>query len=338
MTNIIEDEIQRIVASRDDQQNNQQQVPPGTNEQQPQPDAQETIHIHYFPDAIVILKEEDDPQVVASTQPPVVPQQDSFRSAYAFVCVSLVLIVATIALQLYCVANPPIATVTIIPKSQTVTLNGTMQLGRVLPPLTISQSQTTKATGTGHQDAKQAQACCAASVLAKNISAFTGGQDARTYTTVTHNDIHNISTVLKTTLAASMQGALQGELSPKEQLHLLPCSPTVSRDHQIGDEAKTVTVTVSQTCSAVAYNREELQTKATTFLATQARKKSGAGYSLFGTVRVTVTDATITHTPPTSCSYRFRHKGHGCTRSLHKARRRSRAELQASQHRKRSRY
>jgi hypothetical protein len=47
--------------------------------------------------------------------------------------------------------------VTIIPKSQTVTLTGSLQLGRVLQPLTISQSQTTPTTGKGHQDAKQAQ-------------------------------------------------------------------------------------------------------------------------------------------------------------------------------------
>src|SRR5207248_10256245 len=149
--------------------------------------------------------------------------------------------------------NPPIATVTIIPKSQQVTLNGTLQLGRVLPPLTISQSQTTATTGKGHQPAERAsgyitfyngqfqsitiaagtiltgssgvqvitdqdaiipagnppcygqvsvsahviipgskgnisaydinQACCATSVLAKNINAFYGGQDERTYTT-----------------------------------------------------------------------------------------------------------------------------------------------------------
>src|SRR5262249_43387798 len=140
----------------------------------------------------------------------------------------------------------------------------------MLPALTISQSQTTPATGKGHQSARAAtgyltlyngqfqqifiaggtiltgasgvqiitdydttipaanppsfgqasvsahaispgvrgnipaydinQACCAVSVLAKNTQPFTGGQDERTYTTVTHKDIHSISTVLKTTL------------------------------------------------------------------------------------------------------------------------------------------
>ena len=47
---------------------------------------------------------------------------------------------------------------------------------------------------------------------------FSGGQDERTYTTVTQKDIHSISTVLKTTLAQSITGALQGQLKPQEAI------------------------------------------------------------------------------------------------------------------------
>lgn len=49
-----------------------------------------------------------------------------------------------------------IATVTIIPTSLHVTRSGTLHLGRILSPLTLSQSQTVPTTGTGHQNAKQA--------------------------------------------------------------------------------------------------------------------------------------------------------------------------------------
>ena len=103
---------------------------------------------------------------------------------------------------------------------------------------------------------------------------FSGGQDERTYTTVTQHDIHSISTMLTTTLEKSIHGALQGQLTPNEQLHLLPCTPTVTSDHQPGDEATIVKVTVSATCSAIAYNSQELQTKATAYLATQAQTQS----------------------------------------------------------------
>src|SRR5207248_7333229 len=62
-----------------------------------------------------------------------------------------------ITFQVYEILNPPIATITIIPKSQQVILNGTLQLGRLLQPITISQSQTVATTGHGHQPAEQAR-------------------------------------------------------------------------------------------------------------------------------------------------------------------------------------
>ncbi len=74
MTNSLEDELQRFATSMDDQQNSQQQNTLEIHEQETQPE--ETIHIHYFPDAIVILKEEDQAQVVDST--PILPQKTSF--------------------------------------------------------------------------------------------------------------------------------------------------------------------------------------------------------------------------------------------------------------------
>ena len=95
-----------------------------------------------------------------------------------------------------------------------------------------------------------------------------------------------------------MSGALQGQLKPGEQLFILPCSPTVASDHQPGEEATTVKVTVSLTCSGIAYDTQALAAKATAYLATQAQQKTGAGYSLFGTVHVTVKLANVTNAPP----------------------------------------
>jgi len=140
------------------------------------------------------------------------------------------------------------------------------------------------------------QACCATSVLVKNLQPFTGGQNERDFTTVSQQDIHKISTPLKAAVTQSMHGALQGQLKPDEQLQLLSCTSTVSSDHQIGAEATQVKATLSQTCSAVAYSSQELATKATAFLSTQALQKTGAGYSLFGTVHISVKQASINHT------------------------------------------
>ena len=356
MTNHLEDEIRALVANMNNQESQDTTQPP-------QNDIQDVYVL------IVREQEEDHTQVVESkplvpTDPaPVTLQHDSFLSAYVFVCCSLFLILSTLVFQLYCIINPLVATITIIPKSQEVTLTGTLQVGRLLNPITISQSQVTQTTGKRHQDAKAATgtvtfynglftqqfvasgtvysgndgveivttqdatipegspstgygtttvtAQAVAAGTSGNIQAgdiyitinngllvrntqFSGGQDERTYTTVTQHDIHSISTMLKTTIAQSITGALEGQLRPDEQLQILPCTPTVKSDHQPGEEATTVKVTVAETCSAVTYNSQELATKATTYL--QAQAQHTAGYSLFGTPQIRVTQATVNST------------------------------------------
>ena len=352
MTNSLEDALQHITVNMENEEQQSQ-------EQETQPE--QTIHIHYFPDAIVILKEdEQSTQVVDST--PVPPQNVSFLPAYTIGFLYLLLIVSTIAFQLYLLLNPPIATVTLIPQSQTVTLHATLRIGRLLNTITISQSQTTPTTGKGHQDARSAtgyitiyngqlnsitlpsgtiltasngiqiitdqealipqatppleghatiiahiattgiqgniqahainEACCAISVLAVNLTPFSGGQDERNFQIVTKRDIDTTAMQLKTSLAHSISGALQGQLKPNEQLFQLPCTPTVTADHQIGAEATHVLVTVSQTCSAVAYNSKELTQSAMRLLSTTASQRLEAGYSVPTDVQTTITSIT----------------------------------------------
>lgn len=309
----------------------------------------------------------DNIQVVDST--PSLPQKTLFLPAYAICGLYLFCILGCIVIQVYGLFNPPIATVTIIPTSLHVTRSGTLQLGRILYPLTLSQSQTVPTTGTGHQDAKQAhgtitfyngqfqhviitagtvltgasgvqvvtdqdasipagnppsygqvtvsahalvsgtrgnipaydinQACCAVSVLATITQPWTGGQDERDFHTVAQRDIGTAAIPLQSTLAHSIAGVFQAQLQPNEHLHLLPCAPAVTTDHPPGAEATQVHVTVSKTCSAVAYDKDALQAQATAFLTTQAATSLGTGYRLVGDVHVTVTQATVTAITPT---------------------------------------
>lgn len=366
MTSSLEDEIQRVLASMDNEQSNQEQEQPDTTEQEKEP--AETIHIHYFPDAIVIVKEgEETPQpnhvvetTLAQTKKP------PLFIAYAVGVFYLLLILSTLAFQVYEILNPPIATVTIIPKSQTVTLSGTLQLGRLLHPLTISQSQTAPTTGKGHQDAKAAtgsitfyngqsnqvtvpagttltgssgeqivtdadanipaeigsipptlgqasvsaqavtpgsrgnipvgdinQPCCTTAIRAINTTSFSGGQDERNFQTVAKSDIENAAAPLQATVTQDITAALQGQVKQGEQLQTLPCTPSVISDHPIGTEAIQVKVTVSETCSGVVYNSQELTSKVTQLLTAQAAKKVETGYSLLGNPQITVTSATL---------------------------------------------
>jgi baseplate J-like protein len=358
MKRSLEEELPQGTEDMEKEDNDQEQKVPEKPEQEAQPET--TIHVHYFPDAIVILNEEENDRVVDST--PVLPQKTSLLPAYVICCFYCLLIVSTLAFQLYWLINPPTVTVTIVPKSQTVTLTGTLQLGRVLPPLTISQSQTVATTGKGHQDARAAtgtvtfyngqqtaqtvaqgtvftgrsgvsiettqsatippgnpstgygtvtvtaqaveagskgniqagdvNTTLALAVFVKN-NQFIGGKDERDFQTVTKGNIDTTAIPLKKAVAQSLNGAFQGQLTPSEQLVMLPCHPTVTSDHQPGDEAISVTVTVSQTCSAVAYNTQELATKATDFLIHQAGTKRETDYRLLGAVQVTVSQVSV---------------------------------------------
>lgn len=64
------------------------------------------------------------------------------------------------------------------------------------------------------------------------------------------------------------------------------CNPTVSSDYQPGQEAVQVHVTASETCSAVAYDRNALLAKTTAFLRRQAMQQLGGGYRLLDTVQL----------------------------------------------------
>src|SRR5439155_19945851 len=127
-------------------------------------------------------------------------QKTSFLPAYVICLLFLFIIISSITFQAYLIFNPPIATVTIIPKSQTVTLTGTLQLGRLLNPITLSQSQTVATTGRGHQDAR-----AAAGELIYYNGAFTP-QTVEAGTLYTGNDGIQVLTNETVTIPAATPG------------------------------------------------------------------------------------------------------------------------------------
>src|SRR6266699_324092 len=133
--------------------------------------------------------------------------------------------------------------------------------------------------------------CCGASILVKNTTAFTGGQNAREYIVVTGRDIENGATSLKTSLTKSEQGAFNAQLTEGEALLTPTCKPTTTANHRIGEEAKEVTITVSESCSGIAYNAHDLHLLATQMITHQPTQ---TGYTLLGNVTASVIHATIT--------------------------------------------
>lgn len=348
-------------------------------EDTPTPNTEQPLNeydVYVEPDRVTFVRKEDPgettpPQVTVvaaepSTEKPLLNTRESRQLAYITVTFALFLIFFSLIAQLQIALHIPTAIITIIPKSRTLTLSGTVHLGRLLNPITISQQATAKTTGHGHQNALAARGSITFyngqltqqyipagtiltgtngvqietldaatipaldpsstpptlgvvtiaahavntgaggniqaydinqpfnSVIAKNTAAFTGGRDQRDFQIVTQKDISTPAATLKTTLITSMPGALQGQLSNGESLHMLPCSPTTTADHDPGDRATQVTVTVSYTCSGVAYNEKTLQAKVTQLQTIQALRKLGAGYTLAGDLQVSVKHTTIT--------------------------------------------
>lgn len=389
--NDLEQEINRILANLENQEEKAEPERDGARTCSSREEIiEETIEVYIFPgaDAERIIDSElagtgvegdlagyftgdpdtEIPQPAENGEAERQLQRKSTRAGIATALFGLFLIFSSLAFQISLILHPPIVTVILVPKSREVTLTATLQFGRLLAPITLSQTAIAPATGKGHQDARSAagiltfyngsfsaqtayagtvftgadgvqvvtdetaaippnnppmdgQASTPAhavntgltgnilpldindtvsnSLYVKNPASFTGGRDERDYQTVAKSDIDVTASQLKDTLDQSAQGALQGELKAGEVLAAPTCSPTVSSSHQAGTEATSVKVTATLTCSGIAYNMQVLDTRATELLISKAFKQPGAGYSLFGTIQVTVNHAIPTRNTPT---------------------------------------
>jgi Baseplate J-like protein len=125
-------------------------------------------------------------------------------------------------------------------------------------------------------------ACCFASGRAENTVGFIGGQDARDYTYVRQSDIARLTADLLPTVTNAMQQHLNSDLAAGEEVYQFPCSPRVSSNHSVGDEATNLTVSVSETCNGIAYDPGEIAAKASEAVTQKALLQLGSGYELLG--------------------------------------------------------
>jgi hypothetical protein len=138
------------------------------------------------------------------------------------------------------------------------------------------------------------QYCCseALDILAVS-SAFTGGQDPQSFTYVQQSDIENAANPLKASLAQQAQQQFQRQIRPGEQLVSQPnCSTSVKSDHQAGDHANSVTVTVSASCNGEAFDKQGALRLGASLLSQEAGKRLAAGYALVGQIITTIDGAT----------------------------------------------
>jgi hypothetical protein len=125
--------------------------------------------------------------------------------------------------------------------------------------------------------------CCGSEfITAINTSAFTEGQDARSYSFIQFSDLQNAASDLLASLTPKTTAALQQEARTGEQLVTPLCSPRTQESAEPGTAAADVTVSVTQTCDTVAYMQDSLQEVATSTL---AQSVNLADYQQSGTVQ-----------------------------------------------------
>jgi len=125
-------------------------------------------------------------------------------------------------------------------------------------------------------------ACCRLNISAVN-STFYGGQNARSYQSVTQQDINAIVTSIKTSLEQSVQAALQTQVQPSETLITpLTCALKATLNHEVGEEATEVQVLVNETCTGTTYTTQVLSKLTTQRVSQNAEQRLGIGYTTTG--------------------------------------------------------
>ncbi len=124
--------------------------------------------------------------------------------------------------------------------------------------------------------------CCRLNVFVAN-GAFHGGQNARSYQSVTPQDITTVVRSFKKSLVQSVQAALQTQIQVSETLVApLFCTSNVTSDHQAGEEATRVSIVVSESCTGIVYTTRVLMTLATQLAIQDAITRLGTEYTITG--------------------------------------------------------
>ena len=136
--------------------------------------------------------------------------------------------------------------------------------------------------------------CCRANVFVQNSAAFTGGQDARSFPMVTQQDIDQAVSMLKASLASSVQAAVQAQVRPGEHVITpVPCTPVVTPNHRAGEEADQVTIIMSESCTAETYDDAAVETLLTESTTHKTTAQLGAGYVLTGELQTAILHSSI---------------------------------------------
>lgn len=142
------------------------------------------------------------------------------------------------------------------------------------------------------------QACCNPpdNTIHATSGPFSGGADAYDYNFVQQSDIDSaVNALTRLALQAAPQ-EFQKQVNPNEALVDPPdCSKTmIDSDHNAGDKANTVKVTVTAICNGETYDHQGALDMATSLLKQDAKSSLGTGYVPMGQVQPIINSVLIT--------------------------------------------
>jgi hypothetical protein len=137
------------------------------------------------------------------------------------------------------------------------------------------------------------QPCCNGAIYVTNAQTFTGGEDQQNFTYVQQSDIDGVVQSVEATQAQQATMALQGQVRSTEKPVAAPrCSPQVKSDHNAGEQATSVTVSVTTSCVSEVYDMQAVQVLAARKLTQDAASNPGQAYAPIGNIVVQVGQAT----------------------------------------------
>jgi hypothetical protein len=138
--------------------------------------------------------------------------------------------------------------------------------------------------------------CCVTGILAKNTTAFSGGQNPQAHAVVEQADIdaatNNLITMLKPGVLKDLKGQVRSNEAVVPNTLQCPSKTNFTRDHNAGAHAGSVTVSGTITCTEEVYDQQAALTMAANLLTAEALKDFGPNFALTGNIVKGVTQVT----------------------------------------------
>jgi hypothetical protein len=120
-----------------------------------------------------------------------------------------------------------------------------------------------------------------------NPAPFTGGTDARDFTSVQQSDLDHVTQPFLSQVTSATQERVIKQIRTGEYLAKgVQCVPAISSNHRVKDEASDVTVQASLTCQALVYSKQAVDNAATHAYQHDGVAKFGDGYVILGDMLV----------------------------------------------------